>query len=422
MTRKSVLFVGIVTVLLLVTAGAALAQPDNDDRENATLVTDLPFRDSVDIRDATVEPGEEIDLCVPFGHTVWYEVSLDSEAQVLVSTAGSNFDTVAAVWTSDLRLLDCNDDAAGSLQAAIDFGAEAGESYFVQLGSLGFEAGDLRVEISEGVVSDDPFPAQFDEPFPTQFDDGFAPIDGRFAVSALLLGFFGLWLALAMWVYFDAIELGRPAIAWAVSILLLGWLFLIPLFLYLIFRDRPPRPVAPGSGRRQYFHIASFVGLALAYAGLFIFISALLVGLVSEFDDRFREATATSTAALAVGLPIWLYHWTRAQRDAGLVEDDEEFGATFVVHRAYLHVVIGFYGIIAVLLAMATIGGAVADLFDVGFVQTEDWIGQLGALALVLAVIAFHYWGSMQSTRYRSLVDRYVGPPAEDEPAPPTYG
>lgn len=421
MTPRFVLFLGIVIVLFLTSTGAALAQPDNDNREDATLVTNLPFRESVDVRDATVEPDEPVDLCVPFSHTVWYVVEVDSFTQIRVSTAGSNFDTVAAAWTEDFGLLNCNDDAEGELQAAIDFPAEAGERYFIQLGGLGFEAGDLRVEISEGFVSDQPFPTDIEEPFPTQFDQPFTPIDGRFAVSALVLGFIGLWLALAMWVYFDAIELGRPAIAWALSILLLGFLLLIPLFLYLIFRDRPPRTVAPGSGRRQYFHITSFVGLAVTYAGLFIFIGALLVGLVSEFDDRFDEAAATAIAAVAVGLPVWLYHWARARRDASSIEDDEQFAASFVVHRSYLHAVIGLYGIIAALLVMATLGGAVADLLGVGFVETEDWIGSLGALVLVLAVIAYHYWGGLLSPAYRSLSARFFGEPAEETP-PPAYG
>jgi hypothetical protein len=126
---------------------AALAAPDNDDRANATPVTAIPFVDVVDVADATTEadePGtgcltyedEEGSFEVPVGHTVWYEVSLGKRTQVLVDTAGSGFDTVAVVYTSDLEEIACNDDA-GSLQAKVDFTAERGQTYLVKIGSYG---------------------------------------------------------------------------------------------------------------------------------------------------------------------------------------------------------------------------------------------------------------------------------------------
>jgi hypothetical protein len=146
---------------------AALAAPDNDDRANATPVTAIPFVDVVDVADATTEadePGtgcltyedEEGSFEVPVGHTVWYEVSLGKRTQVLVDTAGSGFDTVAVVYTSDLEEIACNDDA-GSLQAKVDFTAERGQTYLVKIGSYGdyideYEDATLVVSIDRGRV------------------------------------------------------------------------------------------------------------------------------------------------------------------------------------------------------------------------------------------------------------------------------
>jgi hypothetical protein len=136
------------TVLLSLTAAlvvgqpmAAFAAPDNDDQADATSVTAVPFSDVVDVTDATVEDGEPGVSCVGnIGHTVWYEVSLSKRTQVLVDTEGSSFDTVAAVYDSNLNEVACNDDA-GTLQAKVDFRAERGQTYYVKIGSYpyGFE-------------------------------------------------------------------------------------------------------------------------------------------------------------------------------------------------------------------------------------------------------------------------------------------
>src|SRR5690242_7105307 len=54
---------------------AQLVAPSNDNFGNATVIAALPFSDSVDITDATVEPGEQPPSCAfgsSSGKTVWY--------------------------------------------------------------------------------------------------------------------------------------------------------------------------------------------------------------------------------------------------------------------------------------------------------------------------------------------------------------
>ncbi len=62
-----------------------------------------------------------------------------------------------------------------------------------------------------------------------------------------------LALSIIMWVYFDATELGKPAIPWAIAQPMLWWLFFLPLILYAIFREqgqrRSSRPAAPAARR-----------------------------------------------------------------------------------------------------------------------------------------------------------------------------
>lgn len=127
------------TVLLLgLQPLAALAAPTNDDLEAATLVTQVPFSDVVDVSEATLEPGEPQPWCAPITNTVWYRIELPKRTAVVVDTAGSNFDTVLAVYDADLGLITCNDDVNAdsySLQARLGFAAARRTTYFVQAGA-----------------------------------------------------------------------------------------------------------------------------------------------------------------------------------------------------------------------------------------------------------------------------------------------
>ncbi len=47
-----------------------------------------------------------------------------------------------------------------------------------------------------------------------------------------------LAVALVAWIYFDATELGKPAVGWALAVPVLGWFLFLPIVLYLIFREQ----------------------------------------------------------------------------------------------------------------------------------------------------------------------------------------
>jgi hypothetical protein len=96
---------------------------------------------------------------VPVGNTVWYKIQGTGET-VTVDTAGSDFDTVAAVYTSDGSggwtpvPGACDDDVAldpigFSLQAAVSFPTDAGTWYYIQIGGYpqSFPYGTLKVAV-----------------------------------------------------------------------------------------------------------------------------------------------------------------------------------------------------------------------------------------------------------------------------------
>src|SRR6185369_9561738 len=131
----------LVAIVVAVQAHAAA----NDLCDDATAVDTPPFDDAVVARDATLEPdepGTPACAAAAFAHSVWY--ALPAGAYV-VSTCGSDFDTVLQLYDGDsCDLLDrettvCSDDAdlcgPGARQSLIAF--RAGDDVHVQAGSSG---------------------------------------------------------------------------------------------------------------------------------------------------------------------------------------------------------------------------------------------------------------------------------------------
>lgn len=241
-------------------------------------------------------------------------------------------------------------------------------------------------------------------------------------VGAIITGFFILWLALSMWVYFDATERGKPSIVWALTVFFLaGFLFFIPLILYLIFRDTGQRmQVPPGGGRRQYLYIVSFAGLATLMVGLSLLLTTTIVRAISEEaidGNDYREVLAGSLAAIIVGVVVWSTHWFRAEGRLPSLPDDEEFRAVFYLHRAYLYTVFGLSWIIVFIAGLWLLGGGLASALNVEEVELEDWLPAFGPVLIALLVVAFHYLMSFETSQYKDFLGRF-----ETIPPPPTIG
>lgn len=100
------------------------------------------------------ETGEFV--VVPVGHTVWYTVTGTGDP-VTIDTAGSDYDTVVAVYTESGGVYDpvaCVDDVlldpvGRTLQASVTFDTVAGETYYVQVGGFpeSYPYGNLRLTV-----------------------------------------------------------------------------------------------------------------------------------------------------------------------------------------------------------------------------------------------------------------------------------
>ena len=92
---------------------------------------------------------------VPFGRTAWWTFT-GTGGDVTIDTAGSDFDTVVGVYVLEggaFEQVGCVDDVfdpdteEGSLQAAITVATIAGQTYYIQAGGFGGDAGTLRFSL-----------------------------------------------------------------------------------------------------------------------------------------------------------------------------------------------------------------------------------------------------------------------------------
>ena len=83
-------------------------------------------------------------------------------------------------------------------------------------------------------------------------------------------------------------------------------------------REQPGRVLVGRAGgiQRLYLYLVAGSGLLAVLAGLVGLIAVLLISIEEGFGNSEREMLAWTTAALLVGLPVWLLHWYSLQSAA----------------------------------------------------------------------------------------------------------
>jgi hypothetical protein len=111
--------------------------PENDDFADATVISSLPFSDTLKLTAATREPNEARSSCgFSEGVTVWYRYAAGSDGVLVTDTIDSDFPAGIAVFTqsgSRLTEVACSFSYDFAHPSRLAFPIEAGETYFVQV-------------------------------------------------------------------------------------------------------------------------------------------------------------------------------------------------------------------------------------------------------------------------------------------------
>ena len=136
---------------LTVTGGST--SPINNNFANLTRVTGSTVSVSVVTTNATKEPGEPSHAGKPDGASVWYAWIAPATGSVTIDTAGSDFDTLLAIYTGTtvggLTAIASNDDKAGSglNTSLVTFNAIAGTDYKIAIDGYEGRVGTANLNI-----------------------------------------------------------------------------------------------------------------------------------------------------------------------------------------------------------------------------------------------------------------------------------
>lgn len=153
------------------------AAPANDNFNAASSLAGFSATASGANANATAQTGEPSHAGSAAAHSLWWAWTPSRSASVLITTAGSNFDTVLGVYTgsalSSLRAVASNDDAGFSTTSAVAFFANAGTTYYLAVDGYGGRTGQIQLAVEQaeqGILYETDF-----ESFPSGIDgmDGF---------------------------------------------------------------------------------------------------------------------------------------------------------------------------------------------------------------------------------------------------------
>ncbi len=133
----------------------------NDNVANATMITALPFNDTVDTTTASTEGTDPTPSCGLGSKqkSVWYKYTAPSSGDVTADTFTSDYDTILSAYTGSPGSFSeaaCNDDAIG-LQSQVSFAVTGGTTYHLMVSGFMGESGMLVFHMTGNL--DNPVPA-----------------------------------------------------------------------------------------------------------------------------------------------------------------------------------------------------------------------------------------------------------------------
>jgi peroxiredoxin len=144
---------GYVAILTAVVASARDTPSPNDHFTNATVLTGVTNFVIADNADATSEPGEPNHAGVTGGKSLWWSWQAPITGTFFVTTGGSSFDTLLAVYVGDsisnLEVVAENDDGDGFgvVVSYLVFRAIAGEMYRIAVDGFNGTTGAVRLSM-----------------------------------------------------------------------------------------------------------------------------------------------------------------------------------------------------------------------------------------------------------------------------------
>jgi len=139
--------------ILNIVARLPVTPPPNDNFANRIALTGPTNSASGTNVGATKEFGEPAHAGNSGGKSVWWSWTAPASGNVLITTFGSSFDTLLAIYTgpsvSNPILIASNDDAGGGTQSAVVFSAASGTTYQIAVDGYFGDSGTISLNVTQ---------------------------------------------------------------------------------------------------------------------------------------------------------------------------------------------------------------------------------------------------------------------------------
>jgi hypothetical protein len=138
--RFAVVLMVVLPWLVATGAPASASPPSNDNISNATVITNLPFHDIVDLSGATFDPSTDSSGCSSREQTVWYSFTPASSEHVAFDPSPSNQTMIIDVFTGSpeaLSFVGCGSGGSGGFnRSGFILDATAGTTYWIKVSPI----------------------------------------------------------------------------------------------------------------------------------------------------------------------------------------------------------------------------------------------------------------------------------------------
>jgi hypothetical protein len=263
-----------------------------------------------------------------------------------------------------------------------------------------------------------------------------------------------LSVAVAVFIFVDALRHKRNFIFWPLTVLLSGVIIGIPATLFGLSGFSFTRlgsfigPIAilvfylatKGEGeieykeedilaqgiRRAYFYIFSFVTIGILFFGI-----ADLIRVILDFNwggstvetlgrtfsltrDSFSRNVSFRLATIIVTLPIWFFHWFYLENNLPKIEESHDLRITFRTHKSYLYLVSGITLIVVIIFGIWFVYQFLNLLLGVSDIRLRSFAAPVG-YTLTAIVTFFYHFSILRSRRFQDVENKVTSTPAPQQ-------
>lgn len=156
--------------------------------------------------------------------------------------------------------------------------------------------------------------------------------------------------------------------------------------------------------RRVYYYVLSLAGLLATFISLQLLAYWMIEMFVPPrevWGPYVRQQLASTLAALAVGLPIWLLNWRTVQTELLPGDEQSDHAGRSILRRGYLYLIL-LVGVIGTMISAGTVLFELIQLaLGNGDESSLEAILEMATLLILFVIFSLYHWRLLRSDGQR---------------------